>query len=241
MRLDNYLVENRYFPSRNKAQIAIKNGEVKVNNITIKQCSFDVSNEDIEIKESNFKYVSRSGNKLEEALNKFSINLENKIVLDIGASTGGFTDCCLNHGARKVYAFDVGHDQLNIKLRNDNRVVAKEGINCRYLTKQEFKDDIDFICMDVSFISCTKMFNAISNILDNNKECVILFKPQFEVGNSFINRQGIVTNDKIVMDKMTQAIDLATSYHLKFLNFIISPIKGTDGNKEYLLHFIKSI
>ncbi len=187
MRLDVYLTEKNYYSSRSQASLAIKERRVQVNSRTITKAGYEVEENDIvTVKKQQYTFVSRGGQKLLEALNKFDINLTDKIVLDIGASTGGFSDCALQFKAKKVYAYDVGEGQLAEKLRNDPRVVVKEKINARYLKKEDFKDMIDFICMDVSFISCTKIFEAISNILNDNKEAVILFKPQFEVGNKYL-------------------------------------------------------
>ncbi len=240
MRLDLYLVENSYFTTRSKAALAIKEKSVKVNGKIITKTGFNVSlNDVIEIKTDINQFVSRGGLKLSKALQTFGIDLTDKVVLDIGASTGGFTDCCLKNNAKKVYAFDVGHSQLDSSLLNDSRVVAKEKINCRYLTKDDIDEVVDFICMDVSFISCTKMFEAISNILITDKEAVILFKPQFEVGNDYLNRQGIVISDKIIEIRLNETIKYAENFKLKLIDKIISPIKGGEGNKEYLLYFRK--
>ncbi len=240
MRLDLYLVEKDYFTTRSKAAAAIKEGHVKVNGIQITKAGFTVAESDVvEVLQDINKFVSRGGFKLLKALEFFNIDLTDKIVLDIGASTGGFTDCCLQNKARKVYAYDVGHSQLDSSLLADSRVVAREKINCRYLTREDFLDNIDFICMDVSFISCNRMFAAISDILTVNKEAVILFKPQFEVGCDYLNRQGIAINDKIIQARLKETINNAEKYKLKLIDKTISPIKGGDGNKEYLLYFRK--
>ncbi len=240
MRLDVYLVENNYFTTRSKATLAIKENKIKVNGKLITKAGFNVDENDvIEIKEDINPFVSRAGLKLAFALETFNIDLNDKIVLDIGASTGGFTDCCLQNKAKKVYAYDVGHSQIEKSLINDKRVVIKEKINCRYLKRQDFIDDIDFICMDVSFISCTKMLQAISNVLTTNKEAVILFKPQFEVGNKYLNRQGLVIDDKIIKIRLNETLNLAKEFDLQLINKVISPITGKDGNKEYLLYFKK--
>ncbi len=242
MRLDVYLTEKNYYSSRSQASLAIKERRVQVNSRTITKAGYEVEENDIvTVKKQQYTFVSRGGQKLLEALNKFDINLTDKIVLDIGASTGGFSDCALQFKAKKVYAYDVGEGQLAEKLRNDPRVVVKEKINARYLKKEVFKDVIDFICMDVSFISCTKIFEAISNILNDNKEAVILFKPQFEVGNKYLNKQGIVTDDKIILEKLNETINIANSNDLSVMGICSSPIKGGDGNKEYLLYFKKGI
>lgn len=240
MRLDVYLVENNYFTTRSKATLAIKENKIKVNGKLITKAGFNVDENDvIEIKEDINPFVSRAGLKLAFALETFNIDLNDKIVLDIGASTGGFTDCCLQNKAKKVYAYDVGHSQIDKSLINDKRVVIKEKINCRYLKRQDFIDIIDFICMDVSFISCTKMLQAISNVLTTNKEAVILFKPQFEVGNKYLNRQGLVIDDKIIKIRLNETLNLAKEFDLQLINKVISPITGKDGNKEYLLYFKK--
>lgn len=240
MRLDIYLTTNSFYKSRSQATLAIKERKVMVNNHIITKSGYEVSENDlISIKEEKYTFVSRGGYKLLEAINQFNITLNDKIVLDIGASTGGFTDCCLQFKARKVYAYDVGENQLSEKLRNDERVVVKEKINARYLKKEDFTDTIDFICMDVSFISCTKIFEAISDILDAGKEAVILFKPQFEVGNKYINKQGVVKEDSVIINKLNETIELAYNYQLSLMSLCISPIKGADGNKEFLLYFKK--
>jgi len=240
MRLDVYLVSNGYFTTRSKATLAIKEGIVLVNNRRPFKAGMEVSdNDEITIKKQDYSFVSRGGLKLLGAIEKFNLVLENKTILDIGASTGGFTDCALQFNAKKVYAYDVGHDQLDSSLRNNLKVVVEEGINCRNLTKKDFEDEIDMIVMDVSFISCTKLFQAISDILSSNKEAMILFKPQFEVGSQYLNRQGIVTNDKIVLEKFNDAITYAEQLNLGLINYAVSPIKGGDGNKEYLLYFKK--
>ncbi len=240
MRLDVYLTEKNYFSSRSQASLAIKERRVQVNSRTITKAGYEVEESDIvTVKKQQYSFVSRGGHKLLEAINKFKIDLSDKIVLDIGASTGGFSDCALQFQAKRVYAYDVGEGQLAEKLRNDTRVIVKEKINARYLKKEDFKDEIDFICMDVSFISCTKIFEAISDILNENKEAVILFKPQFEVGNKYLNRQGIVTDDKIILEKLNETINIAISNDLSVMGICNSPIKGGDGNKEYLLYLKK--
>ena len=241
MRLDSFLVEKGYYNSRSQANNAVKNGKIKVNGRIITKSGFEVKENDVidAVLEVN-KYVSFGGYKLQKAYETFKFDLKDKTVLDIGASTGGFTDYCLQNGASKVYAYDVGHDQLDQKIRNDERVVVKEGVNCRYLNKNDFEENIDFICMDVSFISCTKLLENISQILNDDGEAVILFKPQFEVGNEYLNRQGIVINDKIVMKKMDETIALANDLNLICLGKTESVTKEPGGNQEYLLYFKKN-
>lgn len=240
VKLSVYLVEKGYYPTRSQATNFIKAGKVRVNSRVITKGGYEVNENDfVEVEVEENRYVSRGGYKLEAALKEFRISLENKTVLDIGASTGGFTDCCLQNGAGKVYAYDVGHDQLALKLRNDPAVVAKEGVNARYITKNDFEDSIDFICMDVSFISCTKIFGAISDILTEGKDAVILFKPQFEVGNAHLNKNGIVNDQNAVTDKLNETETIARQFALKVTGKMLSPIKGQDGNQEYLLHLVR--
>lgn len=240
VKLSVYLTESGQFPTRSQATNYIKAGKVKVNGRIITKGGYEVSDSDnIEVEKEELSYVSRGGHKLEAALKTFRISLENLTVLDIGASTGGFTDCCLQFGAKKVYAYDVGHDQLAEKLLNDHRVIAKEGVNARYLRKADFPEQIDFICMDVSFISCSKIFEAISDVLETGKEAVVLFKPQFEVGNAYLNKNGIVNNQDIVAQRLKETEEAALQHGLKLIEYMLSPIKGQDGNQEYLLHLIR--
>ena len=236
-----WLVENGYYSSRSQANYAIKNSKITVNGRIVTKDGYLVSDTDeIIVNDEVLKYVSRGGNKLEAALKAFKIDLNGITVLDIGASTGGFTDCCLQNGARRVYSYDVGTSQLHEKLLNNPRVISKEQINCRYLKKNDFPEEIDFICMDVSFISCTKMFEAISDILSQGKKCVILFKPQFEVGNEYLCKKGIVTDQKAALNRLNDCKEYAEQLQLKLVEYIPSPVKGQDGNQEYLLYFVRN-
>ena len=199
MRLDQYLVTLEKFSTRNQAQEAIKDGIVYVNQKQVKKPAFDVSETDaIEVLQVS-RYVSRSGEKLAGALKQFYVDPKDKVCLDIGASTGGFTDCLLQNGASFVYALDVGKDQLVDKLRNHPCVDCREEVNCRYLERDDFDKDIDLVVMDVSFISSTKLMESISKVLDVNKEAIILIKPQFEVGKQHLSKHGIVTNKNEVI------------------------------------------
>ena len=241
VKLSVYLTEKGFYPTRSQATNAIKDGKIKVNNRVITKAGYEVRENDVvEAEKELNEYVSRGGYKLEAALKTFDISLENQVILDIGASTGGFTDCCLKHGASKVYAYDVGHDQLAEKLKNDPRVIAEEGINARYLRKSDLPEKVDFICMDVSFISCTRIMVAISDILESEGEAVILFKPQFEVGKEYINSKGIVTDKDVVARKINETIAYAETLGLICRGQIASPVKGQDGNQEYLLYFNKA-
>lgn len=239
-KLSVYLTGHGFFATRSQSHNAIKEGRVTVNGRVIMKDGFVVDDGDeISVSMPENQYVSRGGYKLESALKENRIRLEGKTVLDFGASTGGFTDCCLQNGASRVYAYDVGHDQLAEKLRNDPRIFAKEGVNCRYLKADDFPQQIDFICMDVSFISCTKMMDAVSNILNKGGEAVILFKPQFEVGPKHLNSHGICIDNDAVQEAMANCKSAADKLKLYLKNTTPSPITGQDGNQEYLMYFIK--
>ena len=240
MKLSLYLVQQGTYPNRSQAHNAIKEKRVRVNGLIVTKDGYEVSENDlIEVEKEEKQYVSRGGYKLAAALSTFKISLENLTVLDIGASTGGFTDCALQQGARRVYAYDVGHDQLAESLRNDPRVIAKEGINGRDLNRDSFDEKIDFICMDVSFISCMKLLPNIADILHENGQTVILFKPQFEVGPSHLNNKGVVKNKEIVSQKLKETEDTAALLKLKLKGTVKSPITGQNGNQEYLMYFVK--
>ncbi len=240
MKLSIYLVETGEYPNRSQAHNAIKERKVTVNGKVVTKDGYEVNENDvIHVFKEDVSYVSRGGFKLREALNTFKIDLQNKVVLDIGASTGGFTDCCLQNGASKVYAYDVGHDQLAEKLLNDSRVISKEGVNGRELYRDSFDERIDFICMDVSFISCTKLLANIADILHDKGQTVILFKPQFEVGPNHLNNKGVVKRPEIVKEKLDDCIKEARKLNLIHKGTVKSPIKGQNGNQEYLLYFEK--
>jgi len=238
-RLDVFLVDNQYFSTRNKAQMAITNGDVSVNGKTVTKNGFEINEEDVVAVIDSLKYVSRSGLKLEQALKSFKVEVNGKIALDIGASTGGFTDCLLQNGAAFVYSLDVGRNQLVKTLRNNPLVESREGINCRYLNKNDFSKELDLVVMDVSFISCTLMFGAISNLLSSTKEVVVLIKPQFEVGPKYINKHGIATNQQAVLASIKNCIEVARKNNLFVQDIVISSVKGREGNQEYLAYFIK--
>lgn len=239
MRLDTYLVEHGYFESRAKAQDAIKEGLVAVEGSTVNKSSFAME-EGMQVSIIDVKkYVSRAGDKLNGCITKDNIDLTDKVVVDIGSSTGGFTDCCLQHGARKVYAVDVGTNQLVEKLRNDPRVVVMENTNARYLKKEDFADEISFICMDVSFISCTLLLPVISHLLKDGCDAVILVKPQFEVGSKYLNKQGVVKDPKVRERALEDIIALLPNFKLVKYNCMLSDVVGRSGNQEYLLHVRK--
>ncbi len=233
MRLDQYLVENNYFQTRNKAQINIKNKAIKVNGKIIDKPSYNVLDTDtIEIIEDNtLKYVSRGGLKLECAINTFNLDFKDKVVLDIGSSTGGFTDCALSHGARLVYAVDVGTNQLADKLREDKRVESYENTNILDLIN--FNEIIDIILLDCSFVSISNLIKAITYYLNDNNYLVLLIKPQFELGNIYL-KNGIVKDKKLhlkVLNKIEEVLNKSNLYINKITK---SKVLGTDGNQEFL-------
>ncbi len=239
MRIDLYLVNCAYCGSRTKAQRIIAESRVLINNKVVTKPSFDVGENDIieVLPAEHTEFVGRGGNKLEHAINKFKIDVQGKACLDIGASTGGFTECLLNHGAKIVYAVDSGTGQLAEKLLNDDRVVSIEGFNARGLTK----DDIDncnpsIIVMDVSFISQKLLYPAILNVAKEGTDVITLIKPQFEAGKMNLTKKGVVKDEKIRQMVVNDIIEYAKSMNFTYISHIDSPILGGDGNKEYLLH-----
>ncbi len=241
MRLDVFLAENGYFESRSKAQAAVKNGAVTVNGKTAEKYSMDISgSESIEITKKE-RFVSRAGEKLARALDAFGLSPKGMIAVDIGASTGGFTDCLLQNGADFVYAIDVGTAQLAEKLRLDDRVRVMENFNARNAKKSDFGKEIDLIVMDVSFISQTLIYPACADILNKGKNMITLIKPQFEAGKQNIGKGGIVKdrNGKIIKEILERIDKEAEENGFKRIDFTDSPIEGGDGNKEYLALFTK--
>ncbi len=237
MRADIALKE-QFNISRQKAKELIENGNVTINNTVVKKPSLEVSNEDIlKIEQSDIlKYVGRGGLKLERALTAFGIKPEGLVCLDIGASTGGFTDCLLQKGAKKVYALDVGSSQLAESLKADSRVICMENTDIR----QAELEPVDFICMDVSFISLTKVLYKVKELLKAEGEAVILIKPQFEAGRQYLNKKGIVKDNKIHKKVLRAVLDHTAELQLNAEGIIPSPIKGGDGNREYLLYITKA-
>lgn len=239
MRLDVYLTEAGFYSSRSKARAAIESGSITVDGKTAQKASLDVcGSEKIEITRIE-KYVSRAGEKLEHALKEFGVDVNGLTVLDIGASTGGFTDCLLQNGAKKVYSLDVGTAQLADKLRCDRRVVCIENFNARYAKKTDFEDEIQMIVMDVSFISQTLIYEACGDILSSGKRMITLIKPQFEAGKANIGKGGIVKDkDGRIIAEILQRLDASAElYGFERMGFTSSPIEGGDGNKEYLALF----
>lgn len=240
-RLDVLLVNRGLAPSREKAKAMIMEGNVFVENQREDKAgsAFDTEAH-IEIKGNTLKYVSRGGLKLEKAMTHFGVKLENKICMDIGASTGGFTDCMLQNGAKKVYAVDVGYGQFAWKLRQDERVVCMEKTNIRYVTPEDIADRLDFASVDVSFISLTKVLGPARELLTEDGEMVCLIKPQFEAGREKVGKKGVVREKSVHEEVIHKVIDFAVSIGFVVLNLEYSPIKGPEGNIEYLVYIKKA-
>jgi hypothetical protein len=239
-RLDVLLVKRNLAESREKAKALIMSGIVYVNGQ--KEDKAGTTFEEtapIEVRGSTLKYVSRGGLKLEKAMDRFGVRLDGKICMDVGASTGGFTDCMLQNGAVKVYSVDVGHGQLAWKLRNDERVVCMEKTNIRYVTPEDIADPIGFASIDVSFISLTKVLGPVKALLEDNGQIVCLIKPQFEAGREKVGKKGVVREPAIHLEVIDMVIDYALSIGFEALNLEFSPIKGPEGNIEYLLYLQK--
>lgn len=237
-RLDILLVNRQLAESREKAKAIIMSGNVFVNGQREDKAgsSFDPEKSLIEIKGNTLPYVSRGGLKLEKAMNQFGISLEGKVCMDIGASTGGFTDCMLQNGAVLVYAVDVGHGQLAWKLRQDPRVICMEKTNIRYVMPEDIAESLDFASVDVSFISLTKVLLPAKRLLKENGQIVCLIKPQFEAGREKVGKKGVVREKSVHLEVIEQVISYAVSIGFEILHLEFSPIKGPEGNIEYLLH-----
>lgn len=236
-RLDVLLVKRGLAPSREKAKAIIMSGIVFVENQKEdKAGTFFDEKVNIEVRGKTLKYVSRGGLKLEKAMKNFDIKLDKKVCMDVGASTGGFTDCMLQNGAVKVYSVDVGHGQLAWKLLQDERVVCMDRTNIRYITPEDVKDVIDFASIDVSFISLIKVLLPVKQLLDINGQIVCLIKPQFEAGRENVGKKGVVRDKKVHIQVIETVIQFAKSIGFDILNLDFSPVKGPEGNIEYLLH-----
>lgn len=240
-RLDVLLVRQGLAESREKAKAIIMSGCVYVNDQKEDKAGsmFDESKVQLEVRGNTLRYVSRGGLKLEKAMNHFDISLENKVCMDIGASTGGFTDCMLQNGAVKVYSVDVGHGQLAWKLRNDERVVCMEKTNFRYMVRDDIQDDLDFASVDVSFISLTKILGPAYQLLKPQAQMVCLIKPQFEAGKEKVGKKGVVREPAVHKEVIESVMDYAVSIGFEIKNLEFSPIRGPEGNIEYLLHIYK--
>lgn len=240
-RLDVLLVKQGLAESREKAKAIIMSGNVFVDGQREDKAgsTFDEEKVEILVKGNTLKYVSRGGLKLEKAIDNFGVNVKDAVCMDIGASTGGFTDCMLQNGATKVYSVDVGHGQLAWKLRNDERVVCMEKTNFRYLTRGDIADDLDFASVDVSFISLTKILLPARNLLKDNGKMVCLIKPQFEAGKEKVGKKGVVRDEKVHVEVIEKIFDFIDILDFHYLALDYSPIKGPEGNIEYLIYIEK--
>ena len=239
-RIDILLTEQNFFESRAKSQAMIMSGKILVNGQKIDKAGTLVDVESkIEIL-SEIPFVSRGGLKLQKALEVFPINLRGKICVDIGASTGGFTDCMLQSGAAKIYAIDVGYGQLAWKLRNDERVVNFERTNIRNVTRADFFDELNFASIDVAFISLEKVLPVAKEILSDDGEIVALIKPQFEAGRDKVGKKGVVRDKKVHSEVLQRILNFSLELDLKVCGLDFSPIKGPEGNIEYLAFLSKN-
>ncbi len=241
-RLDVLLVKKGLAPSREKAKAVIMAGSVYVDGQKEDKAGsvFDEESAQIEVRGHALPYVSRGGLKLEKALKVFPITLTDKICMDIGASTGGFTDCMLQNGAAKVYSVDVGYGQLDWKLRQDDRVVCMEKTNFRYMTPEDIPDVLDFASVDVSFISLDKILTPAYALLKEQGEMVALIKPQFEAGREKVGKKGVVRDPKVHEEVISRVVRHADEVSFEVLDLSYSPIRGPEGNIEYLIHLKKN-
>ena len=238
-RLDMILVQKGLASSREKAKAMIMSGIVYVNGQKEDKAgsTFDEkAAETVEVRGTTLPYVSRGGLKLEKAMECFDLSLSGKVCMDVGASTGGFTDCMLQNGAAKVFSIDVGRGQLDWKLRNDPRVVCMEKTNMRYVKPEDIGEPVDFTSIDVSFISLTKILVPVKACLVDGGEIVCLIKPQFEAGREKVGKKGVVRDTKVHEEVIAMVMDFAVSIGFSLLHLDYSPIKGPEGNIEYLLH-----
>ena len=236
MRIDHYLVEQGFIATRAKAQDAIREGRVCVNSAVITKNSYQLKDTDrVELQQAALSFVSRAGFKLYDVLDDFSIKLKNRICIDVGASTGGFSDVCLKQGASKVYAVDVGTDQLDSTLRKEAKLICMEQMNARHLNKEMFDELPDFACMDVSFISVKHILPALKDIM-SNVEMVVLVKPQFEAGKEHIGKHGIIKDKKVHVQVLKDMLSYVQELGLFVHHIQGSSILGRDGNKEFVMH-----
>ena len=240
-RLDVLLTEKNFFDNRTRAKAMIMAGKILVNGQKVDKAGTLIPiDADIRILGEEMPFVSRGGLKLQKALDVFKIVLSGKIAADVGASTGGFTDCMLQHGAKKVYAIDVGYGQLAWKLRSNVQVVNMERTNIRNVTRQDFYDELDFISIDVAFISLEKVLPVVYDLLKDSGEVVALIKPQFEAGREFVGKRGVVRDKKIHAAVIERVLTFAKSLGFGVAGLDFSPVKGPEGNIEYLVHLAKN-
>ena len=239
-RLDLLMVERALAPSREKAKAYFMSGDVYVDGQKEdKAGTMFKETVKIEVRGNTLPYVSRGGLKLEKAMNNFGVTLDGKVCMDVGASTGGFTDCMLQNGAVKVYSIDVGYGQLDWKLRNDPRVVCMEKTNIRYVLPENLEEPAQFSSIDVSFISLTKVLLPVRNLLTEEGEIVCLIKPQFEAGREKVGKKGVVRDPAVHLEVIEKVIAYASTISMEPCHLSFSPIKGPEGNIEYLLHLKK--
>lgn len=239
-RLDVLLVQQGLATSRELAKAYIMAGNVYVNGMKEDKAGTKINlDAPLEVRGGQMKYVSRGGYKLEKAIDSFGIQLEDTVCLDIGASTGGFTDCMLQNGAKKVYSIDVGYGQFAWKLRTDPRVVCLEKTNVRYVTDEQVPDAGDFASIDVSFISLTKVMPAVLGVMGELGQLVCLIKPQFEAGRDKVGKKGVVKDINVHKEVIEKIVDFAFEQNLGILGLSYSPIKGPEGNIEYLIYLAK--
>ncbi|MFT8314645.1 MAG: TlyA family RNA methyltransferase [Clostridium sp.] len=240
-RLDVLLVKKGLFQSRERARASIMAGEIFIDNIRYDKCGEKVKEtSNIVFKGETMPYVSRGGYKLEKAIKSFIIDLKDKICFDIGASTGGFTDCMLQNGAKKVFSIDVGYGQFAWKLRQDPRVVCMERTNVRYLKEEDIGERGNFASIDVSFISLKKVIPAVLDLLLDNGEIVALIKPQFEAGREKVGKKGVVRDPEVHKEVIEGIVSFLIEKNLNIIGLDYSPIKGPEGNIEYLIYFNKN-
>lgn len=240
-RIDILLVEKGIITSRERAKTNIMAGKIFVDGHRVDKVGEKISvDAEIIFKGEDIPYVSRGGLKLEKAMKSFDITLDNKVCMDIGASTGGFTDCMLQNNASKVFAVDVGYGQFAWKLRTDERVVCMERTNIRYVTPEQIGEKLDFASIDVSFISLKTIMPATVGLLGDEGEVVALIKPQFEAGRDKVGKKGVVRDINVHKEVVTKIVDYLISKELNVLGLSYSPIKGPEGNREYLVYFTKN-
>lgn len=241
-RLDIAVFEQGYAPSREKAKAVIMAGQVYVNNQKVDKAGFELKEDDVlEVRGNTLKYVSRGGLKLEKAMQCFPIDISGKICMDVGASTGGFTDCMLMNGASKVYSIDVGYGQLAWKLRCDDRVVNLERTNFRYVDETKITDKIDFASVDVSFISLKLIFPNLKKFLKPGGKAVCLIKPQFEAGKEKVGKKGVVRDVSVHLEVVNRVMQEAVDAGFSVLGLDYSPVKGPEGNIEYLMFLSSAV
>jgi 23S rRNA (cytidine1920-2'-O)/16S rRNA (cytidine1409-2'-O)-methyltransferase len=240
IRLDKLLFDKGLIESREKAKALILGGNVLVNGIIVDKAGALVKPDDVLTLSAKMPYVSRGGLKLEHAIRTFNIDVKEKIVMDVGASTGGFTDCLLQHGAKKIYSIDVGYGQFSWILRGDDRVVLFEKTNIRYLDGDLVPDKVDIVTIDVSFISLLKVIPKVLEFLARHGEIVALIKPQFEVGKKDVGKGGVVRDESKQMEVVEKIKTASEIMGLEVKGLTASPIKGPKGNVEYLMYAIRS-